>query len=370
MSKAQQNFSTKAIEQFAKVYGVEDPTKKFTVEDPAAEESISTKIQESSDFLKSINFASVPQLKFDKLGMDITGPVSRRGPKRGPRKKEDPVDVDRRKYELNVIQRDVELTWARADSWGGKFAKFYNMWRSLVVRQRAHDILMTGWQGQFISPETDPEEYTMLQDNGMGWLQQMIHHAPEKVMGLNPDGSVDEIRVGPGAGANGYENMDELVTALNQYIDKPFRRNADIKAICGDDLVSDSRQKMYAAHVEPSEKPMIDLYIDGNKFGRRDIIGSSHFPEFGLFLTPLKNLSRYIQTGTTRQKIKDDDESMAMMDYYYAYEDFPVESFETAAMVHPDAIVLKNKAGQWVPRAGDDKWAVADPAAPAPAAGP
>lgn len=362
MPHARKNFKEQAFEQYARAYGVDDVTELFNVEDPAAEQRISVQIQESSDFLKRINFATVDQLKAEKLGMDINGPISRRGPKRGPRKKVDPIDILRRMYELNEIQRDVELTWRRADSWGGKFKQFYAMWRSLVVRQRAHDILMTGWMGQFTAPETDPETHSMLQDNGIGWLQQVINHAPEKVLGLNTDGSVDEIRVGPGAGANGYENMDELVTALNEYIDKPFRRNRDIKAITGDDLVSDSRQKMYAAHVEPSEKPMIDLYIDGNQFGRRDIVGSSHFPERGLFLTPLKNLSRYTQRGTTRQKIKDDDESMALMDYYYAYEDFPVELFESVAMVHPDAISLKNKAGQWVKLADEDKWAIPEEA--------
>lgn len=364
MPNAREEFTEQALEHYARTFGATDPTKTFTVENPAAEERLYAKVQESSDFLQVINFAMVDQLKSEKLGMDITGPISRRGPKRGPRKKDDPVTVDSRKYELNSIQRDVELPWARADSWGGKFKEFYALWRSLVVRQRAHDLLMTGWQGQFVSPETDPEMYPELQDNSIGWLGQVIKHAPEKVLGLNPDGSIDEIRVGPGAGVDGFENMDELVTFMNTLIDKTYRGRRDIKAIVGDDLVSDSRQKMYAAHVEPSEKPMIDLYIDGNQFGRRDIIGSSHFPAFGLFLTPLKNLSHYVQRGTTRQKVKDDDESFALFDYFYAYEDFPVEIFEAVSMVHPDSIVLKNKAGEWVSRSDDEKWAVSPPVTP------
>lgn len=364
MPNAREEFTEQALEHYARTFGATDPTKSFVVSDPAAEQRLSAKVQESSDFLKAINFAMVDQLKDEKLGMDIRGPISRRGPKRGPRAKDDPIDIESRKYELNVIQRDVELTWKRADSWGGKFKEFYAMWRSLVVRQRAHDLLMTGWSAQFVSPETDLELYPQLQDNAIGWIQQVINHAPEKMLGMNPDGSIDEIRVGPGAGTEGFENMDELVTFMNGLIDKPFRGNRDIKAITGDDLVSDSRQKMYAAHVEPSEKPMIDLYIDGNQFGRRDIIGSSHFPSHGLFLTPLKNLSHYVQRGTTRQKVKDDDESMALFDYFYAYEDFPVELFETVAGVHPDAIVLKNKAGEWVSRSDDEKWAVSPPVTP------
>lgn len=364
MPNLRENLTEQALEQFAKVYGAPngDATEMFTVEEPAVQQRLETKIQESSEFLGKINMEMVDQLKGEKLSMDIKGPVSRRNPRRGPRVKKDPVNVKASQYELNDIQRDVEAPWRRLDSWGGAFRDFYSRWRNLVVQQRAHDILMTAWNGQYVATTTDPDTHDMLQDNAIGWWQQIINHAPEKLLGLNPDGTIDEIRIGPGAGDNGFENMDEAVMALNGLIDKPFRSRTDINAICGNDLVTDSYLKMYASFVEPTEKPAIDLYISGNRFGRRPIAESAHFPVRGLLLTPFSNLSRYTQRGTLRMKVVDDDESMALFDYYYAYEDFPVELFETVAGIHPDAISLKNKAGDWVPLAAEEKWAVTIPA--------
>lgn len=339
----------------------------FTVDEPAVQQRLDTAIQESSDFLKRVNMVGVPDLKGEKLEMDIKGPVSGRVARRGPRPKKDPVNIDASRYELNEVQRDVEITWRRLDTFRGSFRDFYKKWRTLVVKQRAHDILMTAWNGQFVNPITDLEAYPELQDNAIGWIQQVMNHAPEKILGLKEDGSADEIRVGPGAGDNGFENMDELVMALNGLIHKTQRGRNDIHAICGDDLVTDSYLKMYASFVEPEQKPMIDLYITGNRFGRRPIAESAHFPQRGVFLTPFKNLSRYTQLGSLRMKVKDDDESMALFDYYYAYEDFPVEMFETVAAVNPDSISLKNKAGEWVPLSADEKWKVMEPDAEVPA---
>lgn len=339
----------------------------FTVEEPAVQQRLDTAIQESSDFLKRVNMVGVPDLKGEKLEMDIKGPVSGRVARRGPRPKKDPVNIDASRYELNEVQRDVEITWRRLDTFKGSFRDFYKKWRTLVVKQRAHDILMTAWNGQFVNPITDLEAYPELQDNAIGWIQQVMNHAPEKILGLKQDGSADEIRVGPGAGDNGFENMDELVMALNGLIHKTQRGRSDIHAICGDDLVTDSYLKMYASFVEPEQKPMIDLYITGNRFGRRPIAESAHFPQRGVFLTPFKNLSRYTQLGSLRMKVKDDDESMALFDYYYAYEDFPVEMFETVAAVNPDSISLKNKKGEWVPLSADEKWKVMEPDAEVPA---
>jgi P2 family phage major capsid protein len=360
MKTSTRDLVQQSLEKFAQVYGAPngDPTELFNVQEPNVQQRLDEKIRESSDFLNKVNFVGVDQLKGEKLEMDVKGPVSRRNTPLTSRTKHDPSDIAKRSYELHEVQRDVMIPWKKLDTWSGTFAKFYAMFRNMVIKQRAHDILMTAWNGQFVAPVTDPASYGMLQDNSIGWIQQVINNAPEKLLGLNPDGSVDEIRVGPGAGDNGFENMDELVMALNGMIDKPFRTRTDLMAICGDDLVTDSYLKMYASFVEPSEKPMIDLYVTGNRFGRRPIAESAHFPQRGLLLTPFANLSRYSQNGTLRMKVTDDDEKMCLLDYYYAYEGFPVEMFETVAGVHPDAISIKNKAGEWIPLTAEDKWKV------------
>ncbi|OQX16185.1 MAG: hypothetical protein BWK73_04795 [Thiothrix lacustris] len=350
----------RSIEKFAQIYGAPggNASETFNVTEPNVQQRLDEKIRESSDFLKNVNFVGVDQLKGEKLEMDVKGPVSRRNTPLTSRTKNDPSAIAKRSYELHEVQRDVMIPWKKLDTWSGSFAKFYAMFRNLVIKQRAHDILMTGWNGQLVAPVSDPDAHPMLQDNAIGWIQQVINHAPEKLLGLNPDGTIDEIRVGPGAGDNGYENMDELVMSLNGMIDKPFRTRTDLMAICGDDLVTDSYLKMYASFVDPSEKPMIDLYITGNRFGRRPIAQSAHFPQRGVFLSPFANLSRYTQNGTLRMKVVDDDEKMCLLDYYYAYEAFPVEMFETVAGVHPDAISIKDKAGNWLPLTAEDKWKV------------
>ncbi|QLQ31623.1 MAG: P2 family phage major capsid protein [Candidatus Thiothrix singaporensis] len=68
--------------------------------------------------------------------------------------------------------------------------------------------------------------HDMGQDFHEGWLQYIIRHAPEKVWGMNADGSVDPIKVSPGGD---FKNMDALVfDARHSLLPRAYRKSPDM----------------------------------------------------------------------------------------------------------------------------------------------
>lgn len=354
MELQQKQLFTKIKQVLAKTYSVNvgELAEGFNVA-PTIEQKIETKIQESSTFLSRINTEGVVQIAGEKVGMDITGPVAKRTAAGIPRVPVDSTHLDHSQYYCEETEYDVMVLWKKLDSWA-KDPKFYARFRSLNIQQQAHDILMTGWNGQFVSTASDLTAYPMLEDMNVGWLQWMIENAPERVLGLKPDGTVDPINVGKGGD---FRNNDQLVIGMTSLIAKPFRKRADLLAITGEELISHEDMRLYGEYDKPSEKEHIDLYVSGRKFGRKRIAESAQFPGRGLMLTALKNLSRYYQIGSRRREIKNDHDMKAIVDKNFVRDDYVIENIEACCMVHPDAIQLKDEEGNWVPAA--DTWKIA-----------
>lgn len=359
-------FNDQFKKALAKQYGQEASQGEVFSVSPTIAQTMETKIQESSGFLTSINTTPVREMSGEKVGMDVTGPIARRtdteaGHKRVPK---DPTTLDARRYYCEEVEYDVMMKWSKWDSWR-KDKSFFARFSNLTIQQQAHDIIMAGWNGQYTALETDPTENPMLQDLNVGWLQYLINHAPEKVKGLNTDGSIDVIKVGPGGD---YENMDQLVYDLSHtLINKAFRGREDIRAIVGDELVLTENLRMYGNYEQPTEKKPLDMFISSMEYGRKKIVKAPHFPDRGVLLTPLKNLSRYWQLESRRRKIEDDHQLKAIVDFNFIRDDFVMEHIEAVAMVHPDAIHIPGKVSDgnggftedWVPAA--EAWKVEIP---------
>lgn len=353
-------------QQLAILHGI-DPAvlmagQMFTIA-PEVQQRLESKLMQADPFLSKITNLLVDAIRGKKVLMNINEPVSRRTAIRGPRQPVDKLKLLQQEYQMEYVERDVEMAWHKMDQWSGRFPEFFRRFMALCNKRRAQDVLITAWNGQFSEQLTDPVAFPKLQDVNVGWIQYLINVAPEKVLGLKPDGTVDEIRVGEGGD---YENMHELVHHLGETLIDPIHVDrTDINCITGRELIADRNGKLYAnwaGDKAPTEQRLLEAVITLQNYGERPIETSAFAPQRLVLLSPLDNISRYVQSGTVRAKpAYDDHDTKAVKDLLYLWESFQLEDLDCVAAVHPDAISLKNKAGDWVPLAADKKWAVTDP---------
>lgn len=352
-----------------KTYGVDDLTEEFTVT-PTLEQRLETRIQESSSFLQQISVQGVEQLAGATVGMSFSGFIGKRTHTKGghDRKAVDPHSLGEKAYMCHESEYDLMIDWATVDQWA-KFKDFYRKWAAGVSQQIALNRIMVGFWGQYESQETSNAGYTaaggtvhdMGQDFHEGWLQYIIRNAPEKVWGMNPDGTVDPIRVGPGGE---YENMDALVFDLrHEVLPRAYRKAPDMVAMLGDKAYKAEVLRLYNANGDTaSEKKPLDMYLQQYTFGRTPVADVPYFPEYGMLITPPRNLAYYYQTGSRRRSIEDNKHRKCVEDFQFLREDFVVEDLDQVAMVHPDAIQVPDGAGGWAGVAAADAWAVEIPA--------
>ena len=330
--------------------------------DPEVEQKLQKKMMMSDPFLSLIYNEQVGAMSGKKVSMNITETVSRRTGRRGPRKPVDKLKLLQDEFMLSYIERDVEMDWLKVDTWAGRHSTFFKKFMQLCNLRRTQDVIITAWNGQYIEPETDPDVYGKLQDANIGWPQYMIQVAPEKVLGYNPDGTIDPIRVGKGGD---YENMHELVHHMGETLIDPIHQDrTDIRCVTGREVIADRKGKLFArwgGEEEPTEQNVLDTVVHQNDYADRTIQRSAFAPQRMVFLSPMKNFSRYTYKGKTRVKpVYNDHDSKALKDLMYLYESFQMEDLDCCAMVHPDAIQLKDREGNWVSLPEEKRWTIDD----------
>ncbi len=353
--------ATKIREIVGNIYGQTDVSHTFNIA-PRIAQTIESLTQQENEFLKKINVVPVNEMKGDVLGFGAPNRLRKRTTTSNPsfkkRRPSDPTSLVQRQYECEDYESDALIGWKQIDSWA-HLPDFYGRYRNSILQARANDKLAIGWNGQFSAADTDSTTYINLEDNAPGWIQYMIENAPEQVLGILPDATapygyvVDPINVGPGGD---FESFDELVYHMRQtMIHKSLRKRTGMRAIMGDDLVLSENSSLFGADTAPTERLARNLYLNSQTFGRTDIETSDEFPDRGLVVTELQNLSIYFQEDAMRRKIEDDHNEKGIIDYEYGREDHVLEVAEGCAMVHPDAIKLRNAAGDaWVSAA--DTW--------------
>lgn len=312
----------------AQLNGVNDATKTFSVE-PSVQQTLETKIQESSEFLGMINIQGRRELKGEKLGLSVTGPIAARtNVANGPRKTRDVTDIDADGYECRFTEFDTHLTYAKIDAWA-KFPDFQAKIRDAIIRQQALDRIMIGFNGISIAPQTDRATNPLLQDVNKGWLQKYREKAPARVM---TSGDVaNKIRVG----VNGdYANLDALVyDAVNELIDPWHRDNTSLVAICGRKLMSDKYFPLINKDNVPTETIALDMLISQKRLGGQQAVRVPFFPDGKIFITSLENLSLYWQEGARRRHIKEAPEYNRIENYESSNDDYVIEDYGFGCLI-------------------------------------
>ncbi|ERS88746.1 phage major capsid protein, P2 family [Halomonas sp. PBN3] len=316
------------LSRVAQLSGAPSATESFAVE-PSVQQTLESKIQESSAFLSSINVQGVNELKGQKLGLGVSGPIAKRTDVSAKdRATSDVSSLEAHDYECVSTEFDTHITWAKLDAWA-QFPDFQTRVRNAIVRQQALDRIMIGFNGTSAAVESDPVANPLLQDVNIGWLQHYRANAAARV--LTEGANVGEVRVGPGGD---YENLDALVyDVVNEMIDPWHRGNTALRAIVGRKLMADKYFPLVNSDLPPSEQQAADMLISQKRMGGVQGAQVPFMPDNTIFITAPDNLSIYWQRGSRRRYLEDNPKRNRVENYESSNDAYVVEDYGFGCLV-------------------------------------
>lgn len=312
-------------ERIAHLSGVSNASESFSV-DPSVQQTLESKIQESSDFLSRINIIGVDEVKGEKIGLGVSGPIAgRTDVSTNDRSPRDLTTLDAHQYECHSTEFDTFLSWSKLDAWA-KFPDFQTRVRDAIIRQQALDRIMIGFNGETAASATNRTTYPLLQDVNIGWLQLYRDNAEERVM----DGVVIDKE-----GAGDYKNLDALVyDAVNSLIEPWFRESPDLVAVVSRKMLSDKYFPLIQEHGHtPTESRALDLIISQKRIGGLQAVAAPFFPEGAILITSLENLSIYYQNGSRRRHIVDNPKRKRVENYESSNDAYVVEDYGFGCLI-------------------------------------
>lgn len=317
------------LDQVAKLNGVESAAEKFTVE-PSVQQTLETKIQESSEFLGRINMVGVAEQMGDKIGLGVSGPIaSTTNTTTTDRATRDVTVMDEQGYVCTQTNFDTHLTYAKIDAWA-KFQDFQTRIRDAILRRQALDRIMIGFNGTSRQATSDFGTNQLLQDVNIGWLQKYRTHASDRVLAevVAESGKVT-------VGATGdYKNLDALVfDAINNMIEPWYQEDGGLVAIMSRDLLADKYFPLINTANPPSEQAALDMVISQKRVGGVQAVRVPYMPAGKIFITSLENLSIYWQEGARRRTVVDNAKRDRIENYESSNEAYVIEDYGFGCLV-------------------------------------
>lgn len=321
----------------ARLNGVTDVSTQFAAV-PTVEQTLEKHIQESSEFLKSVNFVPVDEQSGEKVGISVTTTIAgRTNTTVNDRAPADVHDTDGRGYECKHTDLDTHLKYATIDAWA-KFPNFQILIRDAILRQQALDRIMIGWNGTSAAVETNRAVNTLLQDVNIGWMEKLKTEAAARYM--TQGGVANEVRVGAGnatLGFGDYANLDELVHDMRSNLLAPWNaRNNTFTPILSADLLDEKYFPIIAANADtPTENNALDMMLSNKKLGGLRPAEVPFMPARSIMITQLgnnmdSNLSIYHQEGTRRRHIEDNPKRSRIENYESVNEAYVIEDLSAS----------------------------------------
>ena len=316
------------VARIAELNGVESATHQFTV-DPSVQQALETAQQEDNSFLSLINIVPVDEMKGEKLGLAVSGPITSRtdtttGAKRNPR---DVGVLDQQGFELVQSNFDTSIPYAKLDAWA-KFEDFQTRLAGIINTQQGLDRIMVGFNGVSRAKQSDLATNPLLQDINKGWLQIIREQNEERCLSEVVAGS-KKIRVGPGGD---FENLDALVVDLNTLLAPWYQGNGGLRVILGRSLMHEKYWPIVNSQKSATDELAAQVLVSQKTIGGQLGLAVPFFPDHALLLTAPSNLSIYYQDGKRRRFLKDEPESNRIANYESSNEDYVVEDLGFAAM--------------------------------------
>lgn len=328
MQNATRLLFNKLMDRLGELNNVPSAREQFAVE-PTVQQTLETKIQESSEFLGKINIIGVDEMKGEKLGLGVSGPIASRtntdATDRVPRSVE---TLEANGYECKKTNYDTAIKYATLDAWA-KFPDFQTRVRDVIVKRQALDRIMIGFNGVSAAATTDLAANPLLQDVNIGWLQHIRTDAPARVM---DDGAVaGKITVGP---TGDYKNLDALVyDAYQTLLDPWYREDGGLVAIVGRALMHDKLFPLVSDPEAPTEILAADIVRSQRRLGGLPGVTVPYFPANKVLITRFDNLSIYFQNSARRRKVEDNAKRDRIENYESSNDAFVVEDYGLSALV-------------------------------------
>lgn len=311
----------------AQLNGVPSATQKFTVA-PTVQQTLETRIQESSAFLGRINNIAVTEQQGEKLGLSIGSPIaSTTNTATNDRTPTDPSALDADGYICTQTNFDTAIKYAKIDAWA-KFPDFQTRIRDAILARQALDVIMIGFNGVARAATSNRTANPLLQDVNIGWLQKMRANAAQRVM--DEGATAGKIVIGA---AGDFKNLDALIMDLvNNMIDPWHREDTNLVAILGRDLLADKYFPIVNQNQANSESLAADLIISQKRVGGLPAVTVPFVPNGTVMVTRLDNLSRYYQEGARRRTIIDNPKRDQIENYESSNDAYVIEDYGLAAV--------------------------------------
>ena len=318
------------LAQIAQLNGVPSAAEKFSV-DPSVQQTLETRMQETSDFLTRINIIGVTDQQGAKLGLGIGSPIASTTNTAGgaERTTKDPTSLDENGYVCTQTNSDTHIPYAKLDAWA-KFPDFQTRVRDAIIRRQALDRIMIGFNGTSRAATSNAATNPLLQDVNKGWLQHYREQAPARVL---TTGTVTpgKVVVGP---TGDYKNLDALVMdAVASLVDPWHRNDTQLVAILGSDLLHDKYFPLVNAMNPATEQVAADLIISAKRIGGRSAVQVPFMPSNAILITRLDNLSIYWQENGRRRAVTDNPKKDCIENWESSNDAYVVEDFGAGCLI-------------------------------------
>lgn len=327
------------MSQIATLNSVDDVTKKFTVS-PSVQQTLESKMQESSAFLSKINMMPVTEQESEKLGLGIAGTIAgttdTTSQDRAP---VNPLDLTGNKYRCEQTNFDTALRYSVIDAWA-KFPDFQTRLRDQILKRQALDRIMIGFNGTSRAATSNRATNPLLQDVNKGWLQQIRANSPENWLKEIAAAS-GKIQIGSAVtAANGYKNLDALVfDMVGDLIEPWYQDDTELVVLCGRALLQDKYFPIVNATQAPTEQIAADMIIGQKRLGNLPAVRVPFFPANALMITRLDNLSLYWQEGSRRRTIVENAKRDQIENYESSNDAYVIEDYGCVAFAENIEIV-------------------------------
>ncbi|NUF27022.1 phage major capsid protein, P2 family [Gilliamella sp. ESL0254] len=316
--------------RIAQLNGIDDASESFAV-NPEVNQTLEKRTQQSSEFLSKINFEFVDAQEGEKVGVGVTGTTaSTTDTTAQEREAVDISDLNQFRYRCEQTNYDTSIRYAKLDAWRHK-KNFQTLLRDALIKQKALDRIMIGFNGTHRASTSNKTTYPLLQDVNKGWLQHYREDAPERVMN---EGTVTPGKIIIASNGGDYKNLDALVyDAVENLIDPVYSEDTDLVVICGRGLLHDKYFPIANEADKNTEKVAGQILLAKKSIGELPAYRVPYFPKGAMLITSFSNLAIYIQNETARRQIIDNPKRDRIEDFQSANEAFVVERYDAGCLI-------------------------------------
>lgn len=302
---------------------------------PSISQTLEDKVQLSSEFLQKVNVVGVPEQEGQKLGLGISGPVASANSGNTDRREPRSIlTLDDDKYRCEQTNYDTYIPYSQLDMWA-KFPDFQQRITNQIIKRRALDRIMIGFNGTRRADKSDLTANPLLQDVNIGWLQKYRTNAAARVMKNVTLTSRDESNKILAKGM--YSSLDALAyDATSSLLDEWYKSSPDLVVVCGRNIVTSREFPLINGISEnnPNSEALAgQLILSRKQIGNMPTFVAPFFPDKAIFITSLSNLSIYWQEEKQRRMLKEEPEYNRVATYESSNDAFVIEDYGFGCLI-------------------------------------